>query len=94
MKFSTLVSAAQLAEHLHDPDWIVFDCRFTLSDPESGRRAYQANHIPGARYVHLNDDLFFRSDRQQRPPPASRSAATGVETGAVGRRWQQAGGGL
>jgi thiosulfate/3-mercaptopyruvate sulfurtransferase len=57
MKFSTLVSAAQLAQHLDDPDWIVFDCRFTLSDPESGRRAHQAGHIPGARYAHLNDDL-------------------------------------
>lgn len=57
MKFHTLVSAAQLAEHLNDPDWIIFDCRFTLSDPESGRRAYQASHIPGSRYAHLNDDL-------------------------------------
>lgn len=57
MKFTTLVSAAQLAQHLNDPDWIVFDCRFTLSDPDSGRRAYQAGHIPGAHYAHLNDDL-------------------------------------
>jgi thiosulfate/3-mercaptopyruvate sulfurtransferase len=57
MKFSTLVSAAQLAQHLDDPEWIIFDCRFTLSDPDSGHRAYQAAHIPGARYAHLNDDL-------------------------------------
>ncbi|MBU0594359.1 MAG: sulfurtransferase [Gammaproteobacteria bacterium] len=57
MKFTTLVSAAQLAQHLDDPDWIIFDCRFTLSDPDSGRRAYQTAHIPGARYAHLNDDL-------------------------------------
>ncbi|MBZ0104581.1 MAG: sulfurtransferase [Sulfuricella denitrificans] len=57
MKFSTIVSAAQLAQHLNDPDWVIFDCRFTLSDPESGRRAYQAGHIPRARYAHLNDDL-------------------------------------
>lgn len=57
MKFTTLVSAAQLAQHLNDPDWVVFDCRFTLSDPDSGRRTYQAGHIPGARYAHLNDDF-------------------------------------
>lgn len=57
MKFATLVSAAQLAQHLNDPDWIVFDCRFTLSDPDSGRQAYLSSHIPGARYAHLNDDF-------------------------------------
>lgn len=74
MKFSTLVSAAQLAHHLDDPDWIIFDCRFTLSDPESGRRAYQAGHIPGARYAHLNDDLSSEvtaaSGRHPLPDPA------------------------
>ena len=57
MKFTTLVSAAQLAQHLNDPDWVVFDCRFTLSDPESGHRTYLAGHIPGARYAHLNTDF-------------------------------------
>ena len=54
---TTLVSAEQLARHLDDPDWIVFDCRFTLTDPEAGRRAYRHGHIPGARYAHLDEDL-------------------------------------
>jgi thiosulfate/3-mercaptopyruvate sulfurtransferase len=57
MKFTTLVSTEQLAEHLTDPDWVVFDCRFTLTDPEAGRRAYANGHIPGARYAHLDQDL-------------------------------------
>ncbi len=56
-KFTTLVSADQLAQHINDPDWIVFDCRFTLTDTDSGHRAYLAGHIPGARYAHLNNDL-------------------------------------
>lgn len=56
-KFTTLVSAEELARHLDDPNWIVFDCRFTLTDPEAGRRAYRHGHIPGARYAHLDDDL-------------------------------------
>lgn len=55
--YHTLVSAECLAQHLDDPDWIVFDCRFTLTDTEAGLRAYQAAHIPGARYAHLNEDL-------------------------------------
>jgi thiosulfate/3-mercaptopyruvate sulfurtransferase len=57
MKFTTLVSADQLARHLHDPQWVVFDCRFALTRPESGRQAYAKGHIPGARYAHLNHDL-------------------------------------
>lgn len=57
MKFTTLVSAEQLAQHLHDPQWVVIDCRFALTRPESGRQAYAKAHIPAARYAHLNQDL-------------------------------------
>lgn len=57
MRFTTLVSTEQLAQHLDDPDWVVFDCRFTLTNTEAGRTAYQLGHIPGARYVHLDDDM-------------------------------------
>ncbi len=56
-KFTTLVSQEQLAQHLDDPQWVVFDCRFALTRPESGRQAYAKAHIPGARYAHLNADL-------------------------------------
>lgn len=54
---TTLVDTETLSRHLDDPRWIVVDCRFVLTDPEAGRRAYAAGHIPGARYAHLNDDL-------------------------------------
>ena len=57
MRFKTLVPVEQLSQHLDDPDWIVFDCRFTLTNTEAGRAAYQLGHIPGARYVHLDDDI-------------------------------------
>lgn len=57
MYINTIVSTEELDRHLDDPDWIVFDCRFTLTDSEAGRRAYEKAHIPGARYVHLDDDL-------------------------------------
>jgi thiosulfate/3-mercaptopyruvate sulfurtransferase len=55
--FSTLVSVDDLAAHLHDPQWVIFDCRHDLGDTEKGRRAYQEAHIPGARFVHLDADL-------------------------------------
>src|SRR5512141_1328128 len=57
MKFTTLVSTDTLAQHLHDPQWVVFDCRFALTRTESGRQPYAKAHIPGARYAHLNEDL-------------------------------------
>lgn len=55
--YTTVVSTEQLAAHLNDPNWVIIDCRFTLTDTEAGRRAYQANHLPGARYAHLDEDL-------------------------------------
>ncbi|MFO7541997.1 MAG: sulfurtransferase [Thiobacillus sp.] len=54
---NTLVSTEDLAAHLNDPKFVVLDCRFTLTDPEAGREAYAKSHIPGARYVHLEDDM-------------------------------------
>jgi len=88
MKYSTLVSADQLAQHINDPDWIIFDCRFTLTDTDSGRRAYLAAHIPGARYAHLNDDLSSEvtaaSGRHPLPNPeilAEKLSQWGVDEG-------------
>ncbi len=54
---NTLVSTEDLATHIDDPQWIIFDCRFTLTDPAAGRRAYEVGHIPGARYADLDADL-------------------------------------
>ena len=54
---NTLVTTEDLAAHLDDPNWVILDCRFTLTDPEAGREAYWKAHIPGARYAHLDDDL-------------------------------------
>jgi thiosulfate/3-mercaptopyruvate sulfurtransferase len=57
MAFSTLIDAATLRGLAGKPDTVVIDCRFDLNDPEAGRRAYLAGHIPGARYADLNRDL-------------------------------------
>ncbi len=57
MEYSTLVTREVLADHLDDPDWIVFDCRFDLSNPDKGRQDYAGGHAPGARYAHLDHDL-------------------------------------
>jgi len=57
MTFTTLIDASALRELAGQPDIAVIDCRFDLLNPEGGRRAYLAGHIPGARYADLNKDL-------------------------------------
>ncbi len=57
MRYSTVVSTELLSQHINDPEWVIFDCRFTLTNTEAGRAAYQQGHIPGAQYVHLDDDM-------------------------------------
>jgi thiosulfate/3-mercaptopyruvate sulfurtransferase len=71
--FTTLISAAELAPHVSDPDWLVVDCRFELGKPETGERAYAAGHIPHAIYAHLDRDLAAavtaQSGRHPLPQP-------------------------
>jgi len=57
MTHKTLVSAATLQQHLHDPHWVIMDCRFSLSDITWGPSAYRQGHLPNARYADLNQDL-------------------------------------
>ena len=57
MALTTLVSTAELAAHLDDATWVVFDCRHDLASPDSGARAYATAHICGARFLHLDRDL-------------------------------------
>lgn len=54
---TTLVDVQTLKTHLHDPAWIVVDCRFDLMRLQAGEQDYQAGHIPGARYADLNRHL-------------------------------------
>lgn len=55
--FSTLISAKEALAHLHEPDWVFVDCRFSLQEPSKGREEYLEGHIPGAFYAHLDEDL-------------------------------------
>jgi len=52
-----LIAPRELATLLHDPALVVVDCRFDLADTQWGRRGYDAAHLPGAVYAHLDQDL-------------------------------------
>lgn len=56
-RFTTLISAAELAQRLPDSDWVVLDCRHDLANPEAGRAAYAGGHLPQAQFAHLDADL-------------------------------------
>lgn len=57
MDYTTLISAADLAAHLDDPRFVIFDCRHELTDPSFGPRAYAEGHLPNARFAHVDRDL-------------------------------------
>ena len=78
-----LVTADDLAAH---PEWRVFDCRHDLRNTEYGRTAYARGHIPGALFLHLDDDLSGAKDGRngRHPLPdvadfARRMSACGVD---------------
>jgi len=73
VNYTTLISVGDLAAHLDDAGWVVCDCRHDLVDTAAGRRAYSESHIPGARFVHLDQDLSApmtgRNGRHPLPDP-------------------------
>jgi thiosulfate/3-mercaptopyruvate sulfurtransferase len=86
--YTTLIEPPELAPHLGDPAWAVIDCRFDLTRPDWGERAWAAAHIPHALYAHLDRDLSApRTPLTGRHPlpPAAELAATfgrfGIDAG-------------
>lgn len=88
MILMALADSETLAQHLDDPDWVVFDCRHDLGDPGRGRADYLTSHVPGARFVHLDDDLSGprngSNGRHPLPDPsalAEKLGRAGVDSG-------------
>lgn len=54
---SQLIDVHALATLIDEPGLRLIDCRFSLDQPDQGRFDFAAGHIPGARYMHLNQDL-------------------------------------
>lgn len=57
MNYTTLISPQDLASCCGNENLLIVDCRFELSDPGKGERAWHAAHLPNARYAHLERDL-------------------------------------
>ena len=56
--FQTLIDSEQLKQlQATQKDWLIFDCRHDLANPDWGKHQYAAGHIPGAHFAHLEQDL-------------------------------------
>ena len=82
--FNTLIEADELARHLGDVDWVVCDCRHDLADYEAGRRAYTEAHIPGARFLHLDEDLSGPKTGTNGRHPLPHPMTLALRLGALG----------
>ena len=73
MSHTTTISVANLAKHVDDSAFVIFDCRHELTNPEFGIKAYAQSHIPNARFAHLDRDLAApltgRNGRHPLPDP-------------------------
>jgi len=84
-----VVSCEWLKDHLADPQIAIADCRFSLANPSLGRQQYQTNHIRGAYYLDLNQDLSsdVKEHGGRHPLPESQLLAQKLST--MGVHWQQ-----
>ncbi len=54
---SNLISTGELQPLIDQAGVRIVDCRFDLNDTLAGRKAYRAQHIPGAVFADLDEDL-------------------------------------
>jgi thiosulfate/3-mercaptopyruvate sulfurtransferase len=81
---TTLVATETLAAHLDDPRWVVFDCRHDLARPDAGREEYLKSHLPGARFMHMDEDLSGPPTGSNGRHPLPDPAAFAAKLGAAG----------
>lgn len=73
MPYTTLIQATELQPRIGSPDWLVIDPRHALADPQAGRTAYAAGHLPGAVFLHLDEELSsLRTGHNGRHPLPAR----------------------
>lgn len=85
---SPIVSTAWLAEHLSDPDLVIFDTtKYLPNEPKDGLTEFAAAHIPGARFFDIDDVADQDTDLPHMVPTpgrfAARMAALGVSNATM-----------
>jgi thiosulfate/3-mercaptopyruvate sulfurtransferase len=88
--YTTLISPRELAQQAGEPDWRIFDCRHDLRDPDFGRKVYAESHLPGAQFLHLDEDLSgpMTGTNGRHPLPDPARLAARLEACGVGNHTQ------
>lgn len=85
MNWTALVSCEQLRAALGQPDLVLVDARFAMSDPQAGEAAHARSRLPGAGFVDLDRDLSTfggpSSEGRHPLPDAARFAVTVARLG-------------
>jgi len=78
---NTLISTDELESRLGRPDLVICDVRHDLAKPGWGKAQYDAGHVPGAVFVHLDADLSApmtgTNGRHPLPTPETAAATFG-----------------
>jgi len=81
----SLVSTDWLVDHLGEPDLVVVDSSWHMpASGRNGRAEYLDAHIPGARYLDI-DELSDRSNPAPHMLPAARAFGPAMERLGIGR---------
>lgn len=79
-----LVDAGWLHSNLSNPRLRVADCRWYLTEPDGGRTAYEAGHLPGAHYFSLDDELSVSDGPGRHPLPSPQQFAANLGARGIG----------
>lgn len=82
---------------IDDPDLVLFDVRWYLTDHDQGRREYDDDHLPGARFVDLQTELAGGDGGGRHPLPTVEAFTAvlgrhGVQPGSFVVAYDSAGG--
>ena len=81
----SLISVAELAAALDDPDLRITDVRWSLAAPAAGRVAYASAHLPGAVFVDLDTVLTAAVGPGRHPLPDPATFAAALAALGIGR---------
>ena len=67
-----LISVEELSAIQNDPNTVIFDCSYELTNPEAGLKLYEQGHIPSAIFAYVTGDLAEPPSKRGRHPLPSR----------------------
>lgn len=84
MNYTTLISTDALAAHFADPNLVIVDCRYNLTDTDAGANAYRTAHVPGAFFLDLDRDLSGPKSGKNGRHPLPDIAVLAAALGRIG----------